>query len=159
MITKLWLVCNVLPLHASSSRHSLQMFDHTRHTWTASPLKCFQDDVCLLKKCLSVLQIAQRTHATRKTTCVCTFQRILWPCKRLHSDKILKMITMMMMMMTMMTKMMMMMIPVCVLMWVVRWSDRLNSRRQIRHWKGFWPGNTGYVYLYLVAIYFQLLQN
>ena len=33
-------------------------------------------------------------------------------------------------------------IPVCVLMCVVRWSERLNSRRHIRHWKGFWPGNT-----------------
>jgi len=32
--------------------------------------------------------------------------------------------------------------PVCVLMCVVRWSERLNSRRHIRHWKGFWPGNT-----------------
>ena len=61
---------------------------------------------------------------------------------------------------TMMTKMSKIrMIPVCVLMWVVRWSDRLNSRRQIRHWKGFWPGNTGYVYLYLVAIYLKVLQN
>ena len=29
---KLWLVYNVLPLRVSSSHHSLQMFDHTRHT-------------------------------------------------------------------------------------------------------------------------------
>ena len=29
---KMWLVYNALPLHVSSSRHSLQMFDHTRHT-------------------------------------------------------------------------------------------------------------------------------
>lgn len=29
--------------------------------------------------------------------------------------------------------------PVCVLMWVVRWSERLKDRIQILHWKGFWP--------------------
>ena len=29
---KLWLVYNILPSRVSSSRHSLQMFDHTRHT-------------------------------------------------------------------------------------------------------------------------------
>ena len=25
---------------------------------------------------------------------------------------------------------------------VIRWSERLDFRRHIWHWKGFWPGNT-----------------
>ena len=29
--------------------------------------------------------------------------------------------------------------PVCVLMWVVRWSDLEKFLMQILHWKGFWP--------------------
>lgn len=82
MSTKLWLVCNVLPLHASSSRHSLQMFDRTRHTWTASPLKCFQDDVCFPSPNMFIQY--PRYRLQKGHTCVCTFQCILWRCKSLH---------------------------------------------------------------------------